>query len=101
MAKKATELSVTTASPSGAIVTDLQNSLGIDVGDIVKEVAKDYAKDTIFGKKTTATGRTKFSKALDGVSDFLRSVWWVPAAAYLLLGISIVAIKYLAKFAGV
>jgi len=101
MGKQTNETAVTTTSPSGAIVNDIQKSLGIDVGDIVKEVAKDYAKDTIFGKKGPTSGRTKFSKALDGISEFVRSVWWVPAAAYLLLGISIIAIKWMSKLAGV
>jgi hypothetical protein len=89
------------AAPSNALVKDIQNSLGIDLGDIVKDVAKDYAKDSLFGSKTKNTSKTKFSKALDAVSDFVRSVWWVPALAYMVLGISIISIKFLGKLVGV
>lgn len=101
MGKQSNETTENTSSPSSAIITDLQKNLGIDVGDIVKDLAKDYAKESLFGKKGPVSGRTKFSKALDGISDFVRGVWWVPGAVYLLLGIAIVSIKVLEKLAGV
>lgn len=102
MGKQPNEIIITSEKPTNTMINDISKNLGIDVGDIIKDVAKDYAKETVFGKKNnTPAGRTKFSKALDGISNFVRSVWWVPAAMWFMLGIAIIGIKFLEKLAGV
>ena len=86
---------------SGGIAEDLKKTLGIDLGDIAKDMTKDYVREQIFGKKAPVQIRSKFSRALDAVASFSRSMWWVPAAGYLAIGIAVILVKILAKLAGV
>ena len=90
-----------TPQASGRMVEDIKKNFGIDISDLTKDIAKDYLKENILGKRSTPITRSKFSKALDAVSAFSRSMWWIPAAVYLVLGIAVILVKLLAKLAGV
>ena len=92
---------VETPQASGGVVEDIKKNFGIDLQDLAKDITKDYVKGQIFGTKTQTVSRSKFSRALDAVAGFARSVWWVPAVGYLSLGIAVILIKILAKLAGV
>jgi hypothetical protein len=87
-----------TKSTTGSMVADIKNNFGIDVGDIAGAVARDYVKGTILGQnKRSTVSRSKFGRVLDSLKD----AWWVPAAVYMSLGISVIACKFLAKIVGV
>lgn len=101
MPMKQIENSSERATTGSTIVSDVKKNFGIDIGDIAKDLTRDYVKSTIFGQKAAPVTRSKFSRALDAVASFSRSMWWVPAAAYLVLGIAVIAVKLLAKLAGV
>ena len=90
-----------TPQASGGMVEDIKKNFGIDLQDLTKDIAKDYLKENILGRKTVPVQRSKFSRALDAVSAFSRSMWWIPAAVYLVLGIAVILVKLLAKLAGV
>jgi hypothetical protein len=87
--------------PSGGMVEDIKKNFGIDLQDLTKDIAKDYVKEQVFGRKSTPVTRSKFSKALDAVSSFGRSTWWLFPALYLAMGIAVILVKLLAKLAGV
>ena len=90
-----------TPQTSGGMVEDIRKNFGIDISDLTKDIAKDYLKENILGKRSAPVTRSKFSKALDAVAAFSKSMWWIPAAAYLVLGIAVILVKLLAKLAGV
>jgi len=77
----------------GSMARDIKKNFGIDLSDIGKDLAKDYLKESIFGKKTTNTSRSKFGRTLEA----LKGAWWVPAAIYLSIGLTALALKFLAK----
>ncbi|MBP2029746.1 hypothetical protein J2755_000666 [Methanohalophilus levihalophilus] len=98
----ATTEQVERPNASTAMVEDIKNNFGIDVGEIAGSIARDYVKENVFGRKsTTPAGRSKFAKALFGISEFFRSVWWVPAAAYAAMMLVVIAVRLLANIAGV
>lgn len=89
-------------STSTAMVDDIKRNFGIDIGDIAKEITKDYVKESVLGRKSSApVNRSKFAKALNGISEFCRTVWWIPAAAYFVLMLAVIAVKLLANLVGV
>ena len=77
----------------GSMARDIKKNFGIDLSDIGKDLAKDYIKESIFGKKTTSINKSKFGKTLEA----LKGAWWVPAAIYLSIGLTALALKFLAK----
>jgi hypothetical protein len=95
--KKADE----TPQASGGMAEDIKKNFGIDISDLTQGIAKDYLKETVLGRRTTPVSRSKFSKALDAIASFSKSMWWIPAAAYLAIGVAIILVKLMAKFAGV
>lgn len=88
-------------SVSNAVVRDIKKTFGIDVGDLAKDLTKEYVREQIFGKKAPQVPRTKFTRTLDGLTLFLKSLWWVPAAAYFAFMLAIIAARVLANIAGV
>ena len=101
MSMKQAENTTERSTAGGAMASDLKKALGIDVGDLAKDLTKDYLKDQLLGRKSTPVTRSKFSKALDAVASFSRSVWWIPAAGYLAIGVAVILVKLMAKMVGV
>lgn len=95
--KKAAE----TPQAPGGMVDDIKKNFGIDLSDLTKDIAKDYLKEQVLGRRSTPVTRSKFSKALDALSSFFKSVWWIIPATYLLTGVAVILVKVLAKLAGV
>ena len=84
--------------PEGSLVKDIKRNFGIDVGEIVGELSKDYVKENVFGhKKNKYTPRSKFGRTLEALKD----AWWVPAAVYFSFMLALIAGKVMAKMAGV
>lgn len=101
MRMKQTENNSERTTATSAIASDVKKAFGIDIGDLAKDLTKDYLKEQILGRKAPIQTRSKFSRALDAVAMFSRSMWWVPAAGYLAIGVAVILVKILAKLAGV
>lgn len=86
------------SKPEGSLVKDIKRNFGIDIGEIVGDISKDYVKENVLGhKKSRYTPRSKFGRTLEALKD----AWWVPAAVYFSFMIGLIGAKVLAKMAGV
>ena len=84
--------------PERSLVKDIKRNFGIDVGEIVGEISKDYVKENVLGQKPKRyTPRGKFGRTLDALKD----AWWVPAAVYFSFMLALIGGKVMAKMAGV
>jgi len=97
MVKKAAIETLDTPQSEKGIITDIKKNFGIDVGDVVGSLAKDYIKDNTFGRTQKPPVNTKFGRTLRALTN----AWWVPAAVYLSCMIAVIFMKFLAQLMGV
>lgn len=80
-------------------IKKLARDLGLG-DDFVKDVGGDLVKAWV--KEKTGLSRNYSNKSKFGRTvETLKSTWWVPAALIISVGVAILTIKLIAKFAGV
>ncbi len=82
-----------------SVIGALAKDLGIE-GEFIKDLSKDLIKGYIKGyvKDKVGLSRGESNKSKVGRTvETLKGLWWVPAAVYISLMLSVLLIRFLAK----
>lgn len=72
--------------------------LGPDfIKDVGKDVVKGYIKGQLGLSTKTLDNKSKFAR----VAAVMKSMWWVPAAVYISLMLSVLMVKFLSRVMGI
>ncbi|MDE1863684.1 MAG: hypothetical protein KGI33_12350 [Thaumarchaeota archaeon] len=81
------------------VLKRLSKDLGLE-DDFVRDVSGDLIKTWV--KEKTGLSRNFANKSKFGRTvETLKGTWWIPAALIISVGVAILTIKLIAKFAGV
>ncbi len=78
-----------------SVIGALARDLGVDK-DLIKEVAGGLIKGWV-KNKFHLSGNTSNKSKVGRTVETLKGLWWVPAAVYVSLMLSVLLIKFLAK----
>lgn len=81
------------------LIKRLSKDLGLEddfVKDVTGSLIKEWVRDKA-GLSYRSTNKSKFGRTI----ETLKTTWWIPAALIVSVGVAVLTIKLIAKFAGV